>query len=41
VAAAWGDLQKFAAINKKYQLDMDLDSIPQLSKRFGLTFAKL
>lgn len=41
VAAAWGDLQKFAEINKRYQLDMDFESVPELCERFGLTFPKL
>ncbi len=41
VAAAWGDLAKFAEINKKYHLDMDFDSVPELCKRFGLTFPEL
>lgn len=41
VAAAWGDLEKFAEINKKYELDMDFDSVPDLCKRFGLTFPEL
>jgi mannose-6-phosphate isomerase-like protein (cupin superfamily) len=38
VAAAWGDVKKFAEINSKYDLDMDFDSVPHLCKRFGLTF---
>ncbi|GAB3195274.1 mannose-6-phosphate isomerase-like protein (cupin superfamily) [Pontibacter aydingkolensis] len=41
VAAAWGDMGKFAEINKKYALDMDFDSVPGLCKRFGLTFPTL
>ncbi|HMP03421.1 MAG TPA: cupin domain-containing protein [Gemmatales bacterium] len=41
VAAAWGDLERFAAINARYQLDMDFDSVPQLCQRFGLTFPQL
>lgn len=41
VAAAWGDLEKFAQINKKYSLDMDFDSVPGLCQRFGLTFPEL
>ena len=39
VAAAWGDLEAFARINAKYDLDMDFDSVPKLCDRFGLTFA--
>lgn len=38
LAAAWGDMSRFAEINKKYALDMDFDSVPGLCKRFGLTF---
>jgi mannose-6-phosphate isomerase-like protein (cupin superfamily) len=41
VSAAWGDLSKFVEINRKYQLDMDFDSVPRLCERFGLTFPKL
>jgi mannose-6-phosphate isomerase-like protein (cupin superfamily) len=41
VAAAFGDLQKFAQINEKYALEMDFASIPGLCERFGLTFPKL
>ncbi len=41
VAAAWGDLEKFAQINQKYSLDMDFDSVPGLCERFGLTFPEL
>lgn len=38
VAAHWGDLEAFAAINDRYDLDMDFDSAPRLCERFGLTF---
>jgi hypothetical protein len=41
VAAAWGDLEAFAAINAKYDLDMDFGSVPGLCERFGLTFPEL
>jgi mannose-6-phosphate isomerase-like protein (cupin superfamily) len=41
VAAAWGDLDQFAKINKKYSLAMDFDSVPGLCQRFGLTFPQL
>ena len=40
VAAAWGDMAAFAAINQKYNLDMKFDSVPSLCERFGLTFGK-
>lgn len=41
VAAAWGDVNAFAAINTKYALDMRFDSVPGLCERFGLTFPSL
>jgi mannose-6-phosphate isomerase-like protein (cupin superfamily) len=41
VAAAWGNIDRFAQINRKYALDMDFDSVSHLCKRFGLTFPNL
>ena len=41
VAAAWGDMAAFAAINQKYALDMRFDSVPSLCQRFGLTFPEV
>jgi mannose-6-phosphate isomerase-like protein (cupin superfamily) len=41
VAAAWGDLEAFARINERYELDMDFGSVPGLLERFGLTFPEL
>lgn len=41
VADAWGDLDAFARINADYGLDMDFDSVPELCRRFGLTFPDL
>lgn len=41
VAAAWGDVERFAEINAKYELDMDFESVPGLCERFGLTFPEL
>jgi mannose-6-phosphate isomerase-like protein (cupin superfamily) len=41
VAAAWGDMDRFAAINRKYSVDMRFDSVPELCQRFGLTFPQL
>jgi mannose-6-phosphate isomerase-like protein (cupin superfamily) len=41
VAEHWGDLEKFAEINKKYSLEMDFDSVPGLCDRFNLTFPEL
>lgn len=41
VAAAWGDVEAFAAINARYELEMDFDSVPGLCERFDLTFPEL
>ena len=41
IAEAWGDLERFTTISKKYALDMDLESVPGLCERFGLTFPEL
>jgi mannose-6-phosphate isomerase-like protein (cupin superfamily) len=41
VAAAWGDMEQFAAINEKYALEMDFSSVPGLCERFGLRFPTL
>jgi len=41
VADHWGDLDAFARINEKYDLEMDFDSVPGLCERFGLTFPEL
>jgi mannose-6-phosphate isomerase-like protein (cupin superfamily) len=41
VAEAWGDLEAFARINDKYDLEMDFESVPDLCERFGLTFPEL
>ncbi len=41
VAAAWGDVAAFAAINEKYALEMRFDSVPDLCRRFNLTFPEL
>ncbi|MEE4263986.1 MAG: cupin domain-containing protein [Desulfobacteraceae bacterium] len=41
VAASWGDLDKFAEINMKYNLDMDFDSVPGLCERFKIKFPSL
>lgn len=40
-AEAWGDLERFAEISEKYELGMDLESVPGLCERFGLTFPEL
>lgn len=41
VAASWGDMERFAGINRKYALDMDFDSVTHLCQRFDLTFPAL
>jgi mannose-6-phosphate isomerase-like protein (cupin superfamily) len=41
VSEAWGDLEAFARINAKYDLEMDFESVPRLCERFGLTFPQL
>ena len=41
VAAAWGDIETFAQINRKYSLDMRFDSVPDLCRRFNLIFPSL
>ena len=41
VAAAWGDLARFAEINQRYELEMDFASVPGLCERFGLVFPQL
>lgn len=41
VAAAWGDMEAFAQINQKYALEMKFESVPDLCRRFGLTFPQL
>ena len=41
IAASWGDMEKFVEINRKYDLEMDFDSVPGLCERFGLTFPEL
>lgn len=38
VAAAWGNVEAFAKINDKYSLEMRFDSVPELCRRFGVTF---
>jgi hypothetical protein len=38
VAAAWGNMPAFVAINQKYALEMQFESISSLCTRFGLKF---
>jgi mannose-6-phosphate isomerase-like protein (cupin superfamily) len=35
------DLEQFSAVNRRYELDMDFDSIPELCARFGLSHPML
>jgi mannose-6-phosphate isomerase-like protein (cupin superfamily) len=41
VAAAWGDVDRFVDINQRYSLEMRFNSVPELCRRFGLTFPAL
>ncbi len=41
VAAAGGDIDRLAEINAKYSIEMDLESVPALCERYGLTFPEL
>jgi mannose-6-phosphate isomerase-like protein (cupin superfamily) len=41
VAASWGNVERFAEINQKYSLEMQFDSVPELCRRFGVTFPLL
>jgi mannose-6-phosphate isomerase-like protein (cupin superfamily) len=41
VAAEWGNVSRFAEINAKYSLEMRFDSVPELCRRFGVTFPSL
>ena len=41
VAAAWGNVEEFARINDKYALEMRFDSVPELCRRFGVSFPSL
>lgn len=38
MAEAWGDVPRMVQINETYGLEMDLDSVPALCERFGLSF---
>jgi mannose-6-phosphate isomerase-like protein (cupin superfamily) len=41
VAAVGGNLDRLVKINTKYSIDMRFESVPELCKRFGLTFPKM
>ena len=38
IAEAGGDLERVAAVAQAYSLEMELESVPRLCRRFGLTF---
>jgi mannose-6-phosphate isomerase-like protein (cupin superfamily) len=40
LAAFWPDRTKSAELLRKYELDMDFESVPSLCSRFGLTSAR-
>ena len=37
---AWGHKERFEALAARYELDMQVDSVPQLCERFGLSVSK-
>jgi len=41
VAETQGDMERFAQICEKYELEMDFESVPGLCERFGLTLPQL
>ena len=41
ISAAPGDMERFMELCAKYELDMQLDSVPGLCERFGLVFNNL
>ncbi len=41
VASTWGNLERFKQINARYDLKMDIESVPRLCERFGLTFPEM
>lgn len=41
VAAAGGDMERFAQINAKYDLEMKFESVPALCERFGLALPEM
>lgn len=38
---AWGDPERMLTLSARYGLDMQLDSVPQLCERFGLTTSRV
>jgi mannose-6-phosphate isomerase-like protein (cupin superfamily) len=41
MAAVWGDVPQIMAVCQKYELEMRMESVPELCERFGLTFPSL
>ena len=41
VAASWGNVKRLGEINQKYSLEMRFDSVPELCRRFSVTFPSL
>jgi hypothetical protein len=41
VPASGGDVDRFAELTSKYSLEMRFDSVPDLCRRFGVTFPTL
>jgi len=41
MAAVWGDVPQVMAVNQKFELEMRMESVPDLCARFGLTFPSL
>jgi hypothetical protein len=41
ITQAWGDRVAFSEVCRRYELDMQLDSVPGLCERFGLTFPQM
>ena len=41
MADNWGNLEMFQKLNDKYALEMRFDSVPELCRRFDLTFPAL
>lgn len=38
---AWGDPENMSALASRYELDLQMDSVPELCERFGLTMSKV
>ena len=40
LAEAWDDGERYKILAARYELDLKLDSVPQLCERFGLSLSK-